>query len=648
MAIRVYEFSKKSGISSKDIIALLQENGFNVSNHMTVLTDEMINFLNKQNIPKEAAIKNPSNQRSTQRSFDFKKNITKKEVETPVKKELFRTSMTVAQFCDITDASVNDVIVYLLKKGVAAPKNYVLSEKLVEDLATHFNFPFSEPIATQPSDAERSIAAAKGTEKRAPIVVIVGHVDHGKTTLLDYIRKTRVAEKEKGGITQHLGAYEVIVDNDPIVFLDTPGHEAFSLIRVRGLKVADIAILVVAADDGVMPQTVESIKRIKAAGITVIVALNKIDKATPAQIEATKRGLAQHDLLPEDWGGQIVCVPVSAKLGTGVSNLLEVIHLQSQLMDLLTDKKAPSKGFVLESKMEKGRGVVATVITHQGTLKVGDYFTCGSIQGKVTSLTNAQGVQVKEVLPARPVLVAGFDELPEVGSLLEVVTAEQYKTEKNKPVEREASLATMHVSSEGVAIIIRSDNMSSKEAVMGEIAKLSKKSFKPLHVVSAGIGMVTENDVELAHETHAIIYAFSVKVDRVAALEAQKLGVIIKTHDIIYKLLEDLELLAEQGKPVKKVLKKVGEAVVLKVFDIKGIGIVAGAQVKSGRFIKEGGKVVVYRGKYKVGEGALKSLQRDKKTVKEVQTGFECAFMVDNFSDWIVDDRVECFVEVPE
>ena len=251
-------------------------------------------------------------------------------------------------------------------------------------------------------------------------------------------------------------------------------------------------------------------------------------------------------------------------------------------------------------------------------------------------------------MPARPVLVAGFDELPEVGSLLEVVTAEQYKTEKNKPVEREASLATMHVSSEGVAIIIRSDNMSSKEAVMGEIAKLSKKSFKPLHVVSAGIGMVTENDVELAHETHAIIYAFSVKVDRVAALEAQKLGVIIKTHDIIYKLLEDLELLAEQGKPVKKVLKKVGEAVVLKVFDIKGIGIVAGAQVKSGRFIKEGGKVVVYRGKYKVGEGALKSLQRDKKTVKEVQTGFECAFMVDNFSDWIVDDRVECFVEVPE
>ena len=648
MTTRVYEFSKKSGISSKDIIALLEKNGFSVVNHMTVLTQEMIDFLNTQNIPKESTIKNSNNQRSSQGSFGFKKNVTKKEVEVPVKKELFRTSMTVAQFCDITDVSVNDVIVYLLKKGVAAPKNYVLSEKLVEDLSTHFEFPFSEPVATQPSDAERSIAAAKGTEKRAPIVVIVGHVDHGKTTLLDYIRKTRVAEKEKGGITQHLGAYEVMVDSDPIVFLDTPGHEAFSLIRVRGLKVADIAILVVAADDGVMPQTVESIKRIKAAGITVIVALNKIDKATPAQIEATKRGLAQYDLLPEDWGGQVVVVPISAKNGTGVSNLLEVIHLQSQLMDLFTDKKASAKGFVLESKMEKGRGVVATVITHQGTLKVGDYFICGGVQGKVTSLTNAQGAQVKEVLPAMPVSITGFDELPEVGSLIEVVNLETYKLHKNKPVERSASLATMNASAESITLIIRSDNMSSKEAIIGEIEKLSKKSFRPLHVVSAGIGMITENDVDLAHETQAIIYGFNVKVDKQAALEAQKLSVIIKIQDIIYKLLEDLELLAEQGKPVKKVLKKVGEAVVLKVFDIKGIGIVAGAQVKSGRFIKEGGKVVVYRGKYKVGEGALKSLQRDKKTVKEVQTGFECAFMVDNFSDWIVDDRVECFVEVPE
>lgn len=620
MAIRVYEFSKKNGISSKEIVDLLQKKGFDVSNHMTILSDEMVNVLNEHSGHGERS-------------------------ENKQVKELVRAPMTVAQFCQATDISASDVIVYLLKKGVVAPKNYVLSEKLIDDLAGHFNIPLVQPRAS--SEESVGLASKKGNEKRAPIVVIVGHIDHGKTTLLDYIRKTRVAEKEKGGITQHLGAYEVMVDSDPIVFLDTPGHEAFSLIRVRGLRVADIAILVVAADDGVMPQTVESIKRIKAADIPVIVALNKIDKATPAQIEATKRGLAQYDLLPEDWGGQVVVVPISAKLGTGVSDLLDVIHLQSQVMDLLTDIVAQCKGFVLEAKMEKGRGDVATVICHQGVLRVGDYFLCGNTQGKVTALINAQGVPVKEALPSKPLLVAGFDSLPEVGSILEVVSFEKYKEHKNKPLAASASLVGMHAASEGTLIIVRADNGSSREAIIGEISKLSKKSYNPLHVISAEVGMITKSDIELAQETKAVIYGFNVKTDKDAAVEAKKSDVIIKNFDIIYKLLEDLAVLAEQGKPVKKVLKKIGEAVVLKVFDIKGIGVVAGAQVKSGRFVKEGSKIVVYRGKYKVGEGTIKSLQRDKKTVKEVQTGFECAFMIDGFSDWIVDDRVECFTEVP-
>ncbi len=637
MAIRVYEFSKKSGVSSKDLISLLQKNGFSVSNHMTVLSDQMLDFLTAQNISQ-------SNSRKTdiKKITPSQKRFTKKEALVPEKKDLFHISMTVAQFCDNAGVSINEVIVYLLKKGIVAPKNYVLSEDIVEDLAAHFNIPFAQVSVLEKSAIDLSLDEAKrGEEKRAPIVVIVGHVDHGKTTLLDYIRKTRVAEREKGGITQHLGAYEVLVDNDPIVFLDTPGHEAFSLIRVRGLKIADIAILVVAADDGVMPQTIESIKRIKAAEVPVIVALNKVDKATPSQIEATKRGLAQYDLLPEDWGGQTVVVPISAKLGTGISDLLGVIHLQSQVMDLMTDKKMPCKGFILEAKIEKGRGGVATVICHQGILKVGDFFVCGLTHGKVTSLTDAHGSQVKQLLPAMPVIVAGFDSLPEVGSLLEVVAADQYREHKNRPVERVASMASMHADSEGVPLIIRADNASSKEAIIAEIAKLSKKSFKPLQVVSAGIGMITENDVEFARDTQAIIYGFSVKVDKQAALLAKKLDVIVKLHDIIYKLLEDLQDLGMQGKPVKKVSKKIGEAVVLKVFDIKGLGVIAGAQIKSGRFVREGSRVIIYRGKYKVGEGVIKSLQRDKKTVKEVQTGFECAFMVDGFSDWIDDARVE-------
>ncbi len=636
MTIRVYEFSKKSGMTSKDILNFLQKAGFKVSNHMTVLSDEMISFL--------------------QASRDVRPVANKKGVghsgldDAPVikKRELFLVCMTVAQFCEIAQVAINDVIVYLLKKGVAAPKNYVLSEKLVEDLAAHFSIPISETKQVVQTDAEKSIIDARtGSERRAPIIVIVGHVDHGKTTLLDYIRKTRVADKEKGGITQRLGAYQVLVDNDPVVFLDTPGHEAFSLIRVRGLKVADIAILVVAADDGVMPQTIESIKKIKAAGIPVIVALNKIDKATPAQVEAVKRGLAQYDLLPEEWGGQVVVVPISAKLGTGVPELLSVIHLQSQVMDLFTNRKADCKGFILEARMEKGRGDVATVICHQGLLRVGDYFICGATQGKVTSLVNTQGASIKEVEPSMPVLVAGFDSMPEVAALFSVVSLEEYKSHRTRPSEKIPSLATMHVAHEGLPIIIRADNVSSKEALMNEMAKISKKSFNPLQVIFAGIGMITEKDVELAHDTQAIIYGFNVTIDKQAALEAKKYLITVKLHDVIYKLLEDLEFLAEQGRPVKKIAKKIGEAVVLKVFDIKGIGIVAGAQVKTGKFLKEGGRVLVYRGKYKVGEGLIKSLQRDKKSVKEVLAGFECAFMIEGFSDWIVDDRVECFIDVP-
>lgn len=565
------------------------------------------------------------------------------------KKELVLGSMTVAQFCEKTGIAINDVIVYLLKKGVAAPRNYVLSEKLVEDLAANFDIALIQknkgPVV---ADVDRSlVSASKGTERRAPIVVIVGHVDHGKTTLLDYIRKTRVAEKERGGITQHLGAYQVLVNNDPIVFLDTPGHEAFSLIRVRGIKAADIAILVVAADDGVMPQTVESIKRIKAAEIPIIVALNKIDKASPAQVEATKRGLAQYEILPEEWGGQTPIISISAKLGTGVPELLEMIHLQSQMMDLFTDKNAPVKGFILEAKVEKGRGDVATVICHEGTLKLGDYFICGSTQGKVTSLMSDTGAQVKQALPSMPVLVAGFDELPQVGTLLEVVDAQQYKEHKNSQVIHHGSAVAHSASQEGIGLIIRADNASSKEALVAELAKISEKSFKPFYIIASGIGMITETDVELARDTKALVYGFNVKVDKQAALDAQKYGVTIKSHDIIYKLIEDLQDLAERGRPIKKVSKKIGDAVVLKVFDIKGIGVVAGAQVKTGRFVKDG-KVVVHRGKYKVGEGVIKSLQRDKKSVKEIQAGFECAFMVDGFSDWIVDDQVDCFIEVPE
>ena len=636
MTMRVYEFSKQSGISSKDLIKLLQDNGFDVVTHMSILSEQAVAFLESS-----------KKQHVSEKRPAFHHAVPEQKKQSLV---VELRPMTIAEFCESAGVAVNDAIVFFLKKGVVAPRNFVLSEKQVEELATQFQV----QVVAKPTPSQalaKRVVVQGSTIRRAPIVVVVGHVDHGKTTLLDYIRKTRVAEKEKGGITQHIGAYEVKVQDESLVFLDTPGHEAFQLIRVRGVKVADIAILVVAADDGIMPQTLESIKVLREAEIPVIVALNKIDKASSAQVEAAKRGLTQHGLVPEEWGGQTIIVSIAAKLGTGVSDLLDVLVLQSQMMDLFTDPQAPASGFVIEAKMEKGRGPVATVITHTGILRVGDFFSCGATVGKVSALVDSRGKLVKETSASLPVAVVGFEELPAVGSVFAVIPQNEYREAKSNPGKvftHNSQLRSTSTAVEMVRLIVRADNMSSLEAITEAVNKLSIKAYKPFHIILSGIGIITENDVILASDSDAIIYGFHTKVEKDAQVQAQKLGGIsIRLFDIIYKMLDDLALLAEHGRPIKMVSKKLGEAVVLKVFDIKGLGVIAGSQVKSGKFSKDG-KVIVYRGKYKVGEGSIRSLQKDKKAVKEVAAGFECGFMVDGFNDWIVDDRVECFIQVPD
>ena len=563
---------------------------------------------------------------------------------------LILSSMTVAEFAQKAHKPVSEVITTLLKQGIVAAKNQVISEKTVASLAQLYGIKTVTEVAQeQEKIISPELALHESSLKpRLPIVVVIGHVDHGKTTLLDYIRKTRVAAREKGGITQHLGAYEVVTSHGNIVFLDTPGHEAFSLIRVRGLKVADIAILVIAADDGVMPQTVEAINRAKAAQIPIIVAINKIDKATPAQIETVKRQLAQHDLLPEDWGGQTVCVPIAAKLGTGVDELLDVISLQAQLLELKTNYLVPAQGYVLESKLEKGRGPVATVICLHGELSIGDYFVCGTVFGKVSSLVDSAGTRLKTVPPSLPVLVAGFEQLPHTGDIFQVISPQEYKKRSSMSLATAAETGFKKVATEqdAILILLKTDNASSREALVRSIEALSAKLPKKFAIVHAALGDISESDIMLAFDTQALIYAFHVKIEPHALALLHKYPVTIKYFDIIYKLLEDLEAVAEAGKPIEYVSKKIGEAVVLKVFDIKNLGIVAGALVRTGRFIRDG-KVVIWRGKQKVGEGAIKGLQREKKSVKEVHAGFECGFLVDGFSDWQVDDRVECFQEVP-
>jgi translation initiation factor IF-2 len=661
----------------------LQSGGFDVKSHMSVLNDSEIEYLTKKyaaspSIPPQFEHKMEAKGEPT----SHKKHTTTppspaikqvehiseplqekgaKQPQAPVSvapvpekaKELIVRAMTVAEFAFSADKQVSEVILTLLRQGTIATKNQVLPEKTVNMLALHYGLSVVVPsFSVMPQVAhhaarQRVIEQGSG-EERLPIVVVMGHVDHGKTTLLDFIRKTRIAAREKGGITQHIGAYVAQTAAGNIVFLDTPGHEAFTLMRARGIRVADIAVLVIAADDGIMPQTLEAIKQAKSVGLPVIVAINKIDKATPQQIEAVKRGLAQHDLLPEEWGGQTICVAISAKMGTGVAELLEVIILQAQLMELVTDKNIAASGFILESRLEKGLGPVATVICLEGVLALGDYFVSGSLSGKVTSLTDYSGKRIQRGLPSHPLQVGGFSELPHAGDVFQVVTGQEAKRQKSPSSSLSRETSSRQVASGNVLnLIIKTDTASSKEAILGSIAKMKGKSFKELNVFYVGIGPVVESDIMFATDTGSLVYTLHVKSELNATALAHQKEVRIKSFDIIYKLFEDLELLAERGKPIKLVSRKIGEATVLKVFNIKKLGVIAGAHVKSGRFIRDG-KVVIWRGKQKVGEGAIKSLERDRKSVKEVHTGFECAFMVADFTEWQPDDRVECYQDVAE
>lgn len=711
--MRVYELSKKLGISNKELLALLKEKGYELTSLGVVPAEALVLFDKASSAPeKKEAPKtkettpstSKTEKRSTTETTSVSKKVEVKEVSQPViekkaeapkvvsskisqeevseekkapvvapqpykkgpqprrveqrvftpKKQarvepeivpdMVVAPMTVADFAYYAQKPVSEIIISLLKQGIVATRNQILTEKVIAQLAVVFAVKVAEKTPVVAQAEQEAVVEEKGTWKeRMPIVVVIGHVDHGKTTLLDYIRKTRVAAKEKGGITQHLGAYEVKTDQGNLVFLDTPGHEAFSLMRARGIKVADIAILIVAADDGVMPQTIEAIKRAKVAEIPVIVAINKIDKASPAQLEVVKKQLTQHDLVPEEWGGTTVLMPISAKLGTGVAQLLDVLVLQSQLMDLKANLTIPAQGYVLESQVEKGRGPVATVICLHGILKVGDYFVAGATSGKVSSLVDSAGERVKEIMPSLPVLVAGFSELPQAGDTFQVTS--QLEAKKGTVISRTDLLGKRPTTEGEITIILKADNGSSREAIEHALLKL-KSEHKKASVLYAGVGDISEGDISLAADTDSLIYGFNVKVQPNAKDLMQQKKVIVKNFDIIYKLLEDVEELLESGKPVKMVLKKIGEATVLKVFDIKGLGIIAGSIVRSGRFVKDG-KVTIWRGKQKAGEGSIKGLQRERKAVKEVHAGFECGFLVDGFDTWEVDDRVECFQEVP-
>lgn len=680
--MRIYEFSKQYGVPVKEIMELLKTEGFEVKSHMSALHDKELLFL-KNKLKKPASVSQEKKSIESQplhetvksemlvKETSEKPSVRKiktsaqpeKSIETPVISKpsipssqsvpveiqspsisIILKPMTVGDFALKINKPINEVILTLLKSGVIATKNQTLKEAIVEQLATHYGIGIKHPSVVK-SESKVVATQAGAYIERHPVVVVIGHVDHGKTTLLDFIRKTKVASREKGGITQHLGAYEATTSHGKIVFLDTPGHEAFAKIRQRGLRVADIAILVVAADDGVMPQTIEAINFAKRIGLPIIVAITKVDKVEKTKIEVIKRELSQHGLLPEEWGGTVICVPVSAITGQGIDQLLEMVLLQSQIMELRTSLEVPAQGFVLESKVEKGRGPVATVITQQGIIALGDYFISGEAVGRINNLVDSYGKRMEKALPATPIQVSGFEQLPRVGDSFEIVSKEQYAKARSKKPESRGLMDKKITQEQAINLIVKADNHSSQEAIVDAIVKL--KLPIAFNIIHSSVGDVSESDVELAANTESIIVGFHIKSELNAQLLAQRRHVKIELFDIIYRLLEALEKEVEEQKEIETVRKKIGEAVVRQVFDIKNIGVIAGCYVKDGKFVRDG-IIIILRGNRKVGEAKIKSLQREKKSVKEVHGGFECGILTDGFSEWQVEDRIECYIDIPK
>jgi translation initiation factor IF-2 len=577
----------------------------------------------------------------------------------PVSREItISEGITVKELSEKLDVKANLVIKKLVDRNIFATINQTLDSKLATDIAREFGastatISFEEEAMQEVEIKEEQ----KDLQKRAPVVTIMGHVDHGKTSLLDAIRLANVAEKEAGGITQHIGAYHVEKNGRKIVFIDTPGHEAFTRMRARGAKVTDIVILVVAADDGVMPQTLEAIDHAKAAKVPIIVAINKIDKAG-AQPERIKQQLADRSLLAEDWGGDTVMVPVSAKMKTNLDLLLEMILLVADLGELKANPGRPATGTVLEAKLDRGRGPVATVLVRNGTLKVGDYFICGAVFGKVRAMLSDRGEQVREAEPSMPVEVLGLESLPEAGDDFQVVT----DTAKAKQIvlyreakAREAAMAKstrltleqLHQQmKEGevkeLPIILKTDVGGSAEVLGEALRKLSNDKVK-VNVLHSGVGAINESDVLLASASNAIVIGFNVRPERNAGSLAEQEKVDIRLHTIIYNLTDEIKK-AMSGllEPVFKEVHK-GKAEVRETFRISKVGNVAGCIVQDGTITRDS-EVRLLRDNVVVYTGKVSSLRRFKDDVSEVRAGQECGITLENYSDIKQKDVIEAFV----
>jgi translation initiation factor IF-2 len=491
---------------------------------------------------------------------------------------------------------------------------------------------------------------------RAPVVTVMGHVDHGKTSLLDYIRKTNATAGEAGGITQHIGAYSVSVGGKNITFIDTPGHEAFTAMRARGAQVTDIVILVVAADDGIMPQTIEAINHAKAADVSIVVAVNKMDKVG-ADLEKVKRELMNQNLVPEEWGGDIPVCPISCKTGEGIDHLLETVLLTAEMKELLANPAREARGTIIEAQLDKGKGPVASVLVQNGTLHTGDNIISGTVTGKVRAMIDDKGRTVKEAGPSMAVFVLGFEEVPNAGDPMFAVTQdlmkqvmEERKRKESDAMVKAASKISLEAAFGKIAegnmktlnLIIKGDVQGSVEAVKQSVVKLSNEEVT-IKVIHSGAGAITESDVMLADSSNAIILGFNVRPDLKAKATAERSKVDIRTYRIIYDLLDDIEAALKGMLSPKYQEVYLGKCEVRQTFKITGVGNIAGCYVKEGKIVR-GGKLRIYRDDVLVVEGNVQQLKRFKDDVKEVAYGFECGCAIEGFNDIKVGDIIECYM----
>ena len=684
--VRVYEYAKEIGKQSKDIISVLKDAEIEVSNHMSMLTEEGLAKLDsvfkkvKKEQPKENNKKNktennqPKNDNKKAKKKKSKKEKNKKShkqqpaiIEAPTEETisedtiLVKDGMTVGELSEVLSVSSTELIKKLfMELKIMANINQSLTLEQIELIAMDYGKEIQEEVEINKEDLDLYFEVEdqdKDLKERAPIVTIMGHVDHGKTTLLDTIRNTRVTAGEAGGITQHIGAYQVRAKDKKITFLDTPGHAAFTTMRARGAKITDVTILVVAADDGVMPQTIEAINHAKAAEVPIIVAVNKMDKPQ-ANPDRVMNELVEYGLISEEWGGDTIFVPISALKGEGIDELLENILLVTEMQELKANPNRLALGTVIEAKLDKGRGAVATLLVQNGTLNVGDPLVVGNTYGRVRAMINDRNKNINVAKPSTPVEITGLQDVPNAGDRFVVFGDEKTARQIGEKRQQQYIETTRQASSavsldtlfeqmkqgemKDLNIIIKADVQGSVEALAMSLAKIDVEGVN-VRIIHTGVGAINESDITLAVASNAVVIGFNVRPDGNAKQMAQTEQVDIRLHSIIYKVIEEIEAAMTGLLDPEFVEKVIGLAEVRQVYKVSKIGTIAGAYVTEGKVSRDG-KVRVIRDSVVIYEGEIDTLRRFKDDVKEVQSGYECGMTVENFNDIKEGDVFEVYI----